>query len=305
MLFHLIVLHQLLLQMLAPSLQWLVEVGQQQAEVIGSHPTEQGTRQYQLLQPLGHLAEQAVGNPDPEAIVDFTKMVQIDQHQRGTASPQMAAGLQEPGEFEQPGQTVVVLLLLQLCLSGAQTGYVAPQRQDPEGVTVTIGDIDPGDLHVSPLPAGIQQTTLAMTHPLRRRQPERQLLTQHLIRPLADKVEECLIALQQHPVVIIETDQIRNGIEQKTLQQLLLFDRLFQALALGNLVDHPEYGTWLTLRGVKRDLVYLHPTALAAPVAMQLVMKQGNAIRQQLIVLCAKYIAPRHLCITLAKHLGG
>lgn len=54
MIFHLIVLHQLLLQMLAPPLQWLIEIRQQQAEVIGSDPTEKGTRRYQLLQPLGH-----------------------------------------------------------------------------------------------------------------------------------------------------------------------------------------------------------------------------------------------------------
>ncbi len=85
--FHLIMLHQLLLQMLAPPLQWLIEVRQQQAEVIGSDPTEQGTRRHQLLQPLGYLAQQAVGNPDPEAIVDFTKMVQVDEYQRGTAPP--------------------------------------------------------------------------------------------------------------------------------------------------------------------------------------------------------------------------
>ena len=76
-----------------------------------------------------------------------------------------------------------MLLLLQLGLSGAQAGDIAAQRQDPEGVAITIRYIDPGDLHVPPLPSGIQQTTLAITHPLRRCQPERQLLTKHFIRP--------------------------------------------------------------------------------------------------------------------------
>ena len=76
--FHLIGRHQLLLQVAAPRIQR--ESSGSRAEVIRRDPAEQGLGQRQsLLQATGHLAQQAVGDPYAEAIVDLAKMLQILQ----------------------------------------------------------------------------------------------------------------------------------------------------------------------------------------------------------------------------------
>ena len=158
--------HQFLLQVAAPLIQGEGKLGQQQGEVIGSDPAEQGLRRRQPLQATRHLAEQAVGDPDAEAIVDLAKMLQIHQQQAGLAGAEVAAGLQEVGELEQAGEAVVVLLLLQLGLGGTQSGDVTAQGENAEGVTLVVRDFDPGDFQMAALALGIHHAIFTLSQGL-------------------------------------------------------------------------------------------------------------------------------------------
>ncbi|MNG94784.1 hypothetical protein D3C79_538020 [compost metagenome] len=297
--------HQLVLQVAAPLGQGKGQVRQQQGEVIGRHPAQQGLGRRQPLQATGHLAEQAIGDADAEAIVDLAKMLQIDQQQAGRAGAEVAAGLQEVGEFEQAGQAVVMLLLLELGLGGAQPGDVTAQGQDAEGVALVIRHVDPGHLQMAALAIGIHQAILPPSQRLYGGQARGDPLAQRLARRQPHEVEKGLVAVDEQALVVFQPDRVRDGVQQATLQQLLLAEGLLQLLALIYLADHGEQGKRVALLVIERDLVDLHPAGGAAAVAVQLLMEQGTPLGQQTLILLPEHIAPGHLGIRLADEFMG
>ncbi|GJA08958.1 hypothetical protein KAM334_02690 [Aeromonas caviae] len=296
--------HQLLLQVAAPRIQREGELGQQQGEVIRRDPTEQGLGRRQSLQAAGHLAQQAVGDPYAEAIVDLAKMLQIHQQQAGLAGPQMTAGLQEVGELEQAGQAVVVLLLLQLGLGGAQPGDVAAKGKDAEGVALVIRHLDPGDLQMAASALGIHHAILPLTQGLFDGQPGRDAPTQSLACHQPHEVEKGLVAVDEHALMILETDEVGNGIQQAALQQLLLAEGLLQLLALIDGADHGKQGDGVAVLVIQGNLVDLHPAGAFAAVAMELLVQQGFAVGQQAVIFLPEYIPPGHLGIALANEFA-
>lgn len=280
------------------------ELGQQQGEVIRRDPTEQGLGRRQSLQAAGHLAQQAVGDPDTEAIVDLAKMLQIHQQQAGLAGAQMTAGLEEVGELEQAGQAVVVLLLLQLGLGGAQPGDVAAQGKDAEGVALVIRHLDPGDLQMAASALGIHHAILPLTQGLFDGQPGRDAPTQSLACHQPHEVEKGLVAVDEHALVILETDEVGNGIQQAALQQLLLAEGLLQLLALIDGADHGKQGDGVAVLVIQGNLVDLHPAGAFAAVAMELLVQQGFAVGQQAVIFLPEYIPPGHLGIALANEFA-
>ena len=246
------------------------------------------------------MAQQAVGDPYAEAIVDLAKMLQIHQQQAGLAGAQMTAGLEEVGELEQTGQAVVVLLLLQLGLGGAQSGDVAAQGENAEGVALVVRHFDPGDLQMASLALGVHHAVLPLSQGLLDRQPGRHAPPEGLAGHEPHEVEEGLIAVDEYALVILEANQIRDGIQQAALQQLLLAVGLLQLLALIDGADHGEEGDGVAVLVIERDLVDLHPVGAGAVVAMELLIQQGPAFGKQAVIFLAEHIPPGHLGIALA-----
>ena len=295
--------HQLLLQSLAPLEQRLARLGQQQGEIIGGDPAQQGVGRGEPLQALGDLAEQAVGDADAESVIDLAKVLQIDEQQACRAPPQVAAGLQKVGELEQAGEAVVVLLLLQLGLSGAQPSDIAAQGQYPEGEAIVIRHLDPDDLQVATLSPGVQQTILATSHGHLGGQVLADVVTQHLARLQPHEIEEGLVAIEHAAIVILEPDGVGNGVQQAALQQLLLFEGLLQRLVLAYLVHHAEQGEGVAEFIVERHLVGLDPVVALLAMAELLLVQQGVATGEDLVVLFPKQVAPGQFPIRLADDL--
>lgn len=216
-LFHLIGHHQRPLQAAAPAGQRLAQLGQQHGKVVGGDSAHQRLGRGQLLQAAGHLIEQPVGDPDAEAVVDLAKVLQIDQHQARLAGAEMAAGLQKVGEFEQAGQAVVVLLLLQLGLGGAQPGDVAAQGEDAEGVALVVRHIDPGHFQMAALAVGVHQAVFTAPHRQLGGETVGDPLAERLARHHAHEVEKGLVAVDQQPLVVFQPDRIRDGVQQAAL----------------------------------------------------------------------------------------
>src|SRR6478736_340822 len=106
-------------------------------------------------------------------------------------------------------------------------------------------------------------------------------MADRLARRQSHEIEKGLIAVDEHALVIFQPDGIGDGIEQTTLQQLLLTEGLLQLLALVYGADHGEQGEWLPLLVIERYLVDLHPAGDIATVAVQLLVEQGLAFGQQ------------------------
>ncbi|MNC40378.1 hypothetical protein D3C75_890820 [compost metagenome] len=231
-------------------------------------------------------------------------MLQIHQQQAGLAGAEVAAGLQEVGELEQAGEAVVVLLLLQLGLGGTQPCDVTAQSENAEGVALVVRHLDPGDLQVTALALGIHHAILPLSQGLFDGQAGRHSPTQGVACRQSHEVEEGLIAVDEYALVIFEANEVRDGIQQAALQQLLLAEGLLQLLALVDGADHGEEGEGVALLVIEWHLVDLHPVGAGAAVAVQLLVQQGFAFGQQASVLLAEQIAPGHLGVRLADEIA-
>lgn len=121
-------------------------------------------------------------------------------------------------------------------------------------------------------------------------QPGRDTPTQSLACHQPHEVEKGLVAVDEHALVILETDEVGNGIQQAALQQLLLAEGLLQLLALIDGADHGKQGDGIAVLVIQGNLVDLHPAGAFAAVAMELLVQQGFAVGQQAVIFLPEYI---------------
>ena len=87
-----------------------------------------------------------------------------------------------------------------------------------------------------------------------RRATGRDAPTQSLACHQPHEVEKGLVAVDEHALVILETDEVGNGIQQAALQQLLLPEGLLQLLALIDGADHGKQGDGVAVLVIQGNL---------------------------------------------------